>query len=118
LLHFFFKVLVVEPCYTLALFPEASALHLVNVSVDTLPVLLAKLPLSSVLAAIGPGVDPETVLFIVNIFSFISPSVWPRENTLTIHIIILPFARIHLAVGPGVGAKATDHIISPVSIKY
>ena len=71
------EVLVVEPSHALAMFPKTSSFNLIYVFVYALAMLLSIFPLSSVLAIIGPSVYSESVLFIIEIFTFIPSTVRP-----------------------------------------
>ena len=114
--HLIFEVLLVEPRNSLSVLPEACTLDTVDVSIDTLTVLLAIFPLARVLPTILPRVDAEAVLLVVEIFALVLAAVLPRELTLAVHITVDPVTLIHFAVLPFVNADAINLVVLPISL--
>ena len=79
--------------------------------------LLTGLPVASVYAAVGIGVDAVALLLVVYVMAAIVASVGPPVVTLAVHVVVLPVAFVRAAVLPLVDAIAGDLVVLPGALE-
>lgn len=84
--------------------------------VDSLPMLLALVPLTLVAASIGPGERARTVLLIILIFAYVPTAVTPREYSSSLHSVINPISLENTAVSPNVFADSVNVVLLEIAV--
>ena len=99
-----------------AVHPLASVLAPVRVSVGAFSMLLVKLVVSFVLAAVLPDIVTVAVHHSVLERTLEVASIGPLERTVAAHLVIGPLARVLGTIGPEVDAKTLLHTIFKVTV--
>ena len=73
--------------------------------------LLSVLPLSLIWSAIWISIYTKSMLFIIQVVTFILSSVGPCESTFAMHFISSPFSFIFSIIWPGINSLAMNIVI-------
>lgn len=112
-----------QPPLLNAVLPLTIFLFAVTQVIDAHTLLFAIDPNAFVLAPIAPFEDAFTMLLVLGIFLYpyksptliypsISPSVWPLDAPLPVHLVVFPLALINSLIRPNVHARAFNVVIN------
>lgn len=104
-----------DPLDSLAHLPDSFSL-LAFLDINSSSVLLALVPLSDVLSAIGPFESAVTVFLVILVVPDVSSAVTPGERAIALHFVVDPLAVIDSAVGPSVFSLAVDVVLEEIAV--
>ena len=108
--------LLVEPLYSLSIFPEAILdIALSYVAVRAKTVLFPLVPPSLIFASISPEVDSVALLLVHKVLTIVSHSVRVDVNAEPLHVVGLPLAEVFTAISPEVDTVTMDLIVYPLT---
>lgn len=86
-----------------------------SVTIDASTVLLAVMPLSHVASAVAPREFSVALLFAMDVFADVLPSVDPKEAAPAVHLVIVPLALIGAIVVEEVLSMAVKLVVDEVA---
>lgn len=111
------NLLFIEPFFTSAIFPK-TILEFVflfdKVGADAM--LFSHVPITTILAFIGPCINAVPVLFVVLVLSFVFSSVVPDIYPHTWHVVIEPLSLVLATIDPCVNSYAGDFVFFPFTL--
>lgn len=105
-----------DPVLSLALLPSADAGLAFCVCVPTDSFLLSLVPKAFVLFAIGPRVDTETLLLVIEIVAVVGSTIRPCIESFAVKLTVLVHSNILSLVSGGELAVATHLIVDPLAL--
>ena len=77
--------------------------------------LLARLPLTDVLASVSPLEDTVALALIVNEVAFVALAIFPGQDALPVHFVFGPVSFVRFTIRPVVVTEATDLVLRELS---
>ena len=112
LLSFSFPV---DPLKSLSLLPDALTFPAI-LDVGAAAMLLTFLPVTDVLATVGPLEGTMAVLLVIHILANVLAAVRPSECAVTLHLVIDPFSVVDSAISPDVLADAVNVVLVELAV--